>query len=80
MTEKQKIYGVYAFCTIFILLIIYCIIKEIYWVPVLIPVLIGAVCLYFFALDKVLLLITFFTPVSMSLSNTDFGLSVSLPD
>ncbi|OYT17192.1 MAG: hypothetical protein B7C24_04030 [Bacteroidetes bacterium 4572_77] len=35
--------------------------------------------LYFFALDKLIWLLVFFTPLAISIKNSDFGLGVSMP-
>lgn len=47
--------------------------------PIIVPVFISVFCLYFFALDKVLLLIAFLTPLSVNLDSTQLGIAVSMP-
>ncbi|MDL2227810.1 O-antigen ligase family protein [Bacteroidales bacterium OttesenSCG-928-K03] len=80
MSEKQKIYGIYAFCAAFIIFVAVCVVKQIPWLPIAVPVLIGVACLYFFALDKVLLIITFLTPLSITLKIEEFGITANVPD
>ena len=43
------------------------------------PILLGALLLYFFSYDKVLFLIAFLTPLSINLEGLDIGLSLSVP-
>ncbi|MDR2084226.1 MAG: O-antigen ligase family protein [Bacteroidales bacterium] len=79
-TDKQKILGIYCFSAAFLIFVIFCVVKEIHWMPIAIPVLIGVACLYFFALEKVLLIITFLTPLSISMNIEEFGITASVPD
>ena len=80
MTEKQKLYGVYGICLIFIVFIIFCILKDLAWVPLLFPMAIIVCSLYLYSFKKVLLLITFAVPFSVSLSDKEFGSAIGIPD
>jgi O-antigen ligase len=52
--------------------------NEYYWFS-LVPFLLGLLFLYLFSLDKVLLLITFLTPLSVNVEFENLGATVSLP-
>lgn len=78
MSNKSKLIWVYVISAIFIALNIYFIIKEFYWFS-LIPIVLILVLLFFFALDKVLYIITFCTPLAINLRDFDDRLSLSLP-
>ncbi|MBE0637639.1 MAG: O-antigen ligase family protein [Bacteroidales bacterium] len=78
MTERIKLYWVYGISVLFIFLNIMLILKDFYWF-LLVPLLLVIVLLYIFSMDKVLLLITFFTPLSIYLVHSEFNLGVSLP-
>lgn len=75
-TISNKIIYIFSICFIVInaLLITY----EFYWLTLL-PIAVLLIGLTFFQLDKVLLIIAFFTPLSINLGDTDFGLALSLP-
>ncbi|HPI29706.1 MAG TPA: O-antigen ligase family protein [Bacteroidales bacterium] len=78
MSNKSKLIWVYVISAIFIALNIYFIIKEFYWFS-LIPIVLILLLLFFFALDKVLYIITFCTPLAINLMDFDDRLSLSLP-
>jgi len=78
LSNKSKLIWVYVISAIFIALNIYFIIKEFYWFS-LIPIVLILVLLFFFALDKVLYIITFCTPLAINLRDFDDRLSLSLP-
>ncbi len=78
MTEKSKLIWVYTLSILFIAFNSYLIIKEFYW-GALIPVILFITLLYLVSLDKVILLITFLTPLAINIRNVDAGLGVSLP-
>lgn len=78
MTDKVKLYWVYGISILFILLNITLILKEFYW-SLLLPVVVIIVLLYIFSLDRVLLLITFLTPLAINFQNFDADLGISLP-
>lgn len=79
MIKDSKLLGVYGTCLMFLVLVIFCILKDIAWLPLLVPVAMVVFCLYFFALKDVLLLIVFLTPLSINLSSTGFGISIGVP-
>lgn len=78
MTDKSKLIWVYVISAIFIALNIYFIIKEFYWLSLL-PVALILLLLFFFALDKVLYIITFFTPLAINFRDFDDRISLSIP-
>ncbi len=78
MTDKVKLYWVYGISIAFIALNIVLILNEFYW-SLLLPLVVVVLLMYIFALDKLLLLITFLTPLAVVLRNMDVGLGVSLP-
>lgn len=45
----------------------------------MLPVILFIVILYFISLDKIILLITFFTPIAINLENMDIGFGISIP-
>jgi hypothetical protein len=63
---------------IFIALNVYFMLRDIYW-TLLIPVFAMILYLYFTSMDKILLLIVFFTPIAINLTDAQFGLGISLP-
>lgn len=79
MKEKNKLYYIYGISTIFVLIVAYCIAKNIPFVPLAIPLIIIGFALYFFAYDKVLLLIALLTPISIELGSKEFGFTISFP-
>jgi O-antigen ligase len=78
LTDKVKLYWVYGISIAFIALNILLILNEFYW-SLLLPLVVVILLMYIFALDKLLLLITFLTPLAVVLRNMDVGLGVSLP-
>jgi putative inorganic carbon (hco3(-)) transporter len=63
---------------VFIFLNIMLILKDFYWL-LLLPLVIVIALLYIFSMDKVLLLITFLTPISIYSVHSEFNLGLSLP-
>ncbi len=78
MTEKIKLYWVYGISMVFIFLNIMLILKDFYWLLFL-PLVLVIALLYIFSMDKVLLLITFLTPISIYSVHSEFNLGLSLP-
>jgi len=68
----------YALCAVFIGLNCYLVYREIYWL-LLLPVFLVILYLYFFSLDKILLLITMLTPVAVNIVQFEFGVGISIP-
>lgn len=66
------------FSTLFILLNTFFIAKEMYWFMIL-PVVLLAVLTAFIALDMLMLVIVFLTPLSVILQQSDFGVAISVP-
>ncbi len=78
MTNKQLHYLVYVLSGLFIFINALLIANEFFWFMA-IPLVGFLIYMYFTSLDKVLLLITFLTPLSITLSNYDAQLGLSLP-
>ncbi len=78
MTDKAKLYWVYGISLAFIALNIVLILQDFYW-TLLLPLVLMVLVMYVFALDKLILLITFLTPLAIVLRSMDVGLGVSLP-
>ena len=78
MTNKQLHYLIYGLSGLFILINAIFIANEFFWF-MLIPLLGFLIYMYFTELDKILLLITFLTPLSITLSNYDAQLGLALP-
>ncbi|PID94009.1 MAG: hypothetical protein CSA95_05050 [Bacteroidetes bacterium] len=77
--EKRKLLWVYGVSGLFILLCMVLIMKQFFWLPLAVPLLLGISLLYLFALDKVLLFIVFLTPLAVNLRDTTLNVGVSLP-
>ncbi|NQT77173.1 MAG: O-antigen ligase family protein [Bacteroidetes bacterium] len=78
MIEKYKVYIVYAVSLAFIVLNCYLIILDKYY-GLLAPLLLIFLFLYIFSLDKLILLITFLTPIAINYKDPDLGVGISLP-
>lgn len=78
MTERVKLYWVYGLSILFILLNAALVVKEFYW-SLLFPLAAVVLVMYIFALDKLLLLITFITPLAVNFRSFEANLGVSLP-
>lgn len=78
MTNKSKLIWIYVISAIFIALNIYFMVKEFYWLSLL-PVVLIILLLFFFALDKLLYIITFCTPLAINIMDFDDRISLSLP-
>lgn len=76
--SNQRITILYVLSAIFIGLNCYFVYREIYWL-LFMPVFLVVLYLYFYSLDKVLLLITFLTPVAINITQFEFNVGVSLP-
>jgi len=63
---------------LFLLLSIYLVIKEFYWVALL-PAGIIIALLYLYSMDTILWLIVFSTPLAINIQNLDIGVGISLP-
>lgn len=78
MTQKLKLASVYGITAAFVALNCYLLTKNIYW-SLFLPLLLYLLILYVVSLDKVLLIITFLTPLAVNIEDFEFGVSVSLP-
>lgn len=77
-TSKLKIGIIYLLSILFVLVNMYFISKNQYY-AFAIPFGLFFLLLYFFALDKLIWLIVFLTPLAITIRDADFGLGVSLP-
>ncbi len=78
LSAKQKQKWVYIIVAAFIVLNTYLIANESYWASI-IPVVLIILLLYIFSIDKLILLITFFTPLAVNIKDIDIGTRISLP-
>lgn len=79
VSEKLKIGWVYGFTALFLVANLYLVVqKDFYWF-FLLPIVLIVLYYYFTAYDKIILLITFLTPLAVNISNLEMGLGVSLP-
>jgi len=79
LTEKSKIAWVYLLTTLFLVVNFYLVIqKDAYWF-FLLPIVIVILLYYLISLDKIILFITFLTPLAVELRGMEGGLGVSLP-
>lgn len=80
MVNKQnQIAWVYLTAAIFFAVSMYCVIAKDFYYLFGLPLVIGILLLYIFSLDKVILLISFLTPLSINIEDMDIGLGISLP-
>jgi len=75
---NQRITILYFLSAIFIGLNCYFVSREVYWLFFM-PLFLGVIYLYFYSLDRILLLITLLTPVAINITQFDFNVGVSLP-
>jgi putative inorganic carbon (HCO3(-)) transporter len=78
LIEKYKVYLVYAISVAFIALNCYLVIQDKYFL-LLTPIVLIFLFLYIFSLDKLILLITFLTPIAVNYKDPDLGVGISLP-
>ncbi|OQX79302.1 MAG: hypothetical protein B6D61_03760 [Bacteroidetes bacterium 4484_249] len=78
MTEKSKLIWVYLFSILFIAVNSYLIVNDFLW-GALVPIVLIIALLYFISIDKIILLITFLTPLAIKIENLDLGVGLSLP-
>ncbi len=78
MTERSKLIWVYLLSTLFIVFNTYLIVNNHLW-GALLPIVLFVILLYFLSLDKVILLITFLTPLAINIRNLDMGFGISVP-
>ncbi len=76
--SNQRITILYLLSAVFIGLNCYLVYREIYWL-MLLPFLLVILYLYFYSLDKILLLITMLTPLAINITQFEFNVGVSIP-
>jgi putative inorganic carbon (hco3(-)) transporter len=76
--EKKKLIWFYAIVLFFVGINLFLATKDVLWFNVL-PIVAVILFLYFFSMDKILLFIAFTVPLSIILSEKDFGVSIYLP-
>ena len=76
--SNQRITILYVLSAIFIGLNCYLVYREIYWL-IFFPLFLVIIYLYFYSLDKILLLITALTPVAINITQFEFNVGVSMP-
>lgn len=79
MTDKIKIAWVYVFAAAFLAVNLYLVIQKDLYLLFALPLVLGVLLLYIFSLDKVILLISFLTPLSLNIEDMEAGLGISLP-
>jgi len=79
MVEKVKIIWVYAITALFLIINFYLILeKDFYWFFFL-PLVLIILYYYLVSLDRIILFITFLTPLAVNISDMEMGLGISLP-
>lgn len=78
MIDKVKLKWVYFLSAIFVALNVVFMINEFYWFS-LIPIAFLILVLFFFALDRLLLIITFLTPIAINIRDFDNNVALSIP-
>jgi putative inorganic carbon (hco3(-)) transporter len=76
--SNQRITILYVLSALFIGLNCYLIYREVYWL-LFFPLFLVILYLYFYSLDKILLLITALTPVAINITQFEFNVGVSIP-
>ncbi|MGL5892870.1 MAG: O-antigen ligase family protein [Bacteroidia bacterium] len=76
--NRRTLLWVYGWCGVLLAANAVCMINEFYWLNLLPAVLLVA-ALAIFALDKLLLICVFLTPLSINLANQDIRIGLSLP-
>lgn len=76
--SNQRISILYVLSAVFIGLNCYLVSHAIYWMLFL-PVFLVILFFYFYSVDKILLLITFFTPLAINITQFEFNVGVSIP-
>ncbi|NCA76691.1 MAG: O-antigen ligase family protein [Alphaproteobacteria bacterium] len=76
--DKRGFTILYVLSALFIGLNCYLVYREIYWL-LLMPLFLVILYLYFFSLDKVILLITMVTPLAINFTQFEFNVGISVP-
>ena len=77
-TGNLQLKWFYGILVTFIIIGSYFLAKEMFWIA-LIPVIFGVIFLAIFAMDVLLMIIVFCTPLAVNLEGRNFGLALSLP-
>lgn len=77
--KHVKTAALYIISAIFVAIGLYFVVKKDTYLAFALPAVFGIMLLYVFSLDKVLLLISFLTPLSINIQSLDVGLALSLP-
>jgi putative inorganic carbon (hco3(-)) transporter len=76
--SKRGITILYVLSAIFIGLNCYMVYREIYWL-IFLPLFLVILYLYFYSLDKILLLITLVTPLAVNITQFEYNVGISVP-
>ena len=79
MQKLVKTAALYIIAAIVVAIGLYFLVKKETYLAFALPMIVGILLLYVFSLDKVLLLVAFLTPLSITLERLAGGLAVSLP-
>jgi len=79
ISKRSKVIWVYLISTLFIALNLYLVVKHNVLWGAITPVLLLILILYFVSIDKIILLITFATPLAINIQDLDMGFGVSIP-
>jgi len=79
VTERIKIAWLYLIAAAFVAINLYLVVQKDMFLGFSLPIVLGILMLYIFSLDKVFLLITLLTPLTLNIEDMDAGLAVSLP-
>jgi O-antigen ligase len=79
VTERIKIAWLYLIAAAFVAINLYLVVQKDLFLGFSLPIVLGVLMLYIFSLDKVLLLITLLTPLSINIEDMEAGLAISLP-
>ena len=79
MQKLVKTAALYIIAAIVVAIGLYFVVKKDTYLAFALPMVVGVLLLYVFSLDKVLLLVAFVTPLSITLERLAGGLAVSLP-
>jgi len=78
LTEKSKLIWLYLLSGLFIAANTYLLANQKMWGS-LAPIVLIVLLVYFFSIDKIVLLITFLTPIAVNIRDVEMGLGISLP-
>lgn len=79
LTDQIKTAWLYLGTAIYLAISMYLVVEKDIWYFFALPFVLGVLLLYIYSLDKVLLLISFLTPLSVNIENMEAGLAISLP-